>query len=245
MPHSQSRLIALLLMGILAAPLAANVFLVVREERGDLQSSIVNVKDAQVMKRDTARAMQDRARDRLQQRQYWDAMEVYQNLLRDGVEDIEPPDVNDYQSIMEYLKWDDKQVAASERVHAAAEDEESVVEVVDEEVEDIPTSSLMVEDLGMEQRHLLRRYERANNCPETLRNYWLNGFYELCLSVTKAPTTEPRRGLLNVMEWLRGRTAAPAPTMKLRMQMLKQALDRSNRRESTEPGRPTPYIKLN
>ncbi|MBU0767117.1 hypothetical protein KKF55_05075 [Patescibacteria group bacterium] len=243
MPHAQSKLIVTMLMGILTAPLAANIFLTDREEAGNLSSSIVDVKDAVSMRRDTARAIQDRTRDRLQQRQYWSAMKVYQNMLRDGVEGMTPPDVNDYQSILLYLEGDKNVAAASELVHSAAEDEDVIEEVVEEEVEDIPTSSLMVEDLGMEQRHLLRRYERANNCPESLKNYWLEGFYELCLSVTKAPTTEPRRGLMNVMEWLRGRNAAPAPTMKLRMQMLEQALDRSNRRESEEPGRPAPYIK--
>lgn len=236
-----------MLVGILTAPLAATVYLTDRVN-GDISSSLVNVKDATVMRRDTARAIQDRTRDRLQQRQYWAAMEVYQNMARDGAEGLVPPDVNDYESILEYLK-DDKNVAAgSERVHAAAEDEVEVAdeeEVIDE-VDDTPTSTLMLEDIGIEERHLLRRYQRANNCPESLKTYWLDGFYDLCISVTKDPTTEPRRGLLNLNEWMRGRYSAPAPSMKLRMQMLEQALDRSNRRDSEEqPGRPTPYIKLN
>jgi len=242
MPHARNTQVVIgMLIVTLALPLAADVLLKEGSDV-DVSSALIDVRDAEVMRRDTARALEDRVRERGKQRQFWQAMREYQTRARTE-EGLTPPDVNDYASILFYLKQTDKEVMNSDRVHAAAEDNE---EEAEELVEEKKASSLTVKDLGEKDRLLLRRYTKARSCPESLKNYGLEGFYELCLSVTDTPGEEPRRGLLNLNEWLRGRMAAPnseIPAWKLRMKMLEEALDRSNRRESTQPGRPTSYLK--
>ncbi|MBU0458923.1 hypothetical protein KJ652_03100 [Patescibacteria group bacterium] len=241
MPHkklkiSRTRLITATLLVVISAPLAANLISKVPQDE-DMEGSAFDIMDAE--ERTTVRetALVDKVRLRKQRREYWQAMKMFQHRTKAGEEDLVPPDMNDYESITWYLSGEKVEIEIEE-VRPAAPAPEPVVEVVPEP----KTSSLTTDELGEKERHLLRRYMNANNCPETLKDYSLEGFYELCLSVTKAPTTLPRQGLSNPIQWLNRDKVNYIPTMKLRMQMLEQALDRSNRRESVVPGRPTPYI---
>ena len=226
--NTRRRAIAASLIVIMSAPLAMNILATI-QRNGEFGGTVGDISNMESRIPNRVGAIKSRASQRKQQREYWNAMKKYQYRIRDGEEGLVPPDVNDYQSILFYIR--DKQLPAQskEEVHGSAGEE--------------GVSSLQVEELGEKERHLLRRYQRANNCPDTLVNYGLAGFYNLCKSVTKNPTTKARRGLLNPRQWMNRDKKSSAPTMKLRMQMLKQALDRSNRKENTSPGRPTPYIK--
>ncbi len=179
-------------------------------------------------------AIEDRVNARKKTREFYQAMKEYQERTKRGEEGLVPPDINDYQSILSYIKDNNPPVqpktVVPEKTHEAASEEKEV-------------SSLQVEDLGEKERHLLRRYQRANSCPDSLKGYGLSGFYELCLSVTANPTGEARKGLLNPRQWLNKNKVYRPATMKLRMEMLQQALDRSGRRESVTPGRPDSYVK--
>jgi hypothetical protein len=187
-------------------------------------------------------AVRIRAEQRRMQRQFWDAMHLYQERLKAGEESLPLPDINDEQSLLFYLQ--------PAGISAVQEQEDAVVESdTDEavttddashEAADVPV--LDPRDLSSSDRQLLRRYERANTCPESLQNY-LPGFYELCLSVTEDASSEPLRGLINVNQQLHSQNAALPNTLKSRLQMIKEALDRSTRRtDGTGPMRPTPYI---
>ena len=92
MPHARnSRLVVGMLLMTLSAPLAANVLLTDRSD--SVTSSLIDVRDATVLRRDTARALQDRVRERGKQRQFWQAMREYQNRARTE-EGLTPPDVS-------------------------------------------------------------------------------------------------------------------------------------------------------
>jgi len=226
--NTRRRAIAASLIVVMSAPLAMNILATI-QRNGDLEGTVGDISNMESRIPNRAGAIKNRAMQRKQQREYWEAMKLYQYRIRDGEEGLTPPEVNDYQSILFYLRNEQIPAQPKEEVHGSAEEK--------------GVSSLQVEDLGEKERHLLRRYQRANNCPSTLANYGLAGFFELCKSVTKNPTTQSRRGLLNPWQWVNRDKKSAAPTMKLRMEMLNQALDRSNRKENTSPGRPTPYIR--
>ncbi|HCI04333.1 MAG: hypothetical protein QF755_04680 [Candidatus Peribacteraceae bacterium] len=226
--NTRRRVIAASMIVVMSAPLAMNILATI-QRNGEFGGTVGDISNMDSRIPNRAGAIKNRAMQRRQQREYWEAMKKYQYRIRDGEEGLTPPEINNYQSILFYLRDERVPVQPKEEVHGSAGEE--------------GVSSLQIEELGEKERHLLRRYQRANNCPDTLVNYGLAGFYDLCKSVTKNPTTESRRGLLNPRQWMNRDKKSYVPTMKLRMQMLEQAKDRSNRKENTSPGRPTPYIK--
>ena len=98
-----------------------------------------------------------------------------------------------------------------------------------------------VTDLSYRERQMLRRYIRAGVCPDTLINFDVKGFYELCKSMILISEPEdPITGILNDVANSRSKRAAPPATLRLRMQMLNQANDQSTRRTGlAKPSRPT------
>jgi len=179
-------------------------------------------------------ALEDRVNVRRRTRQYWQAIEVYQNRVRDGETDLIPPTVDDYQSILWYLREESDESEEAEESEEAdtsaelntGEPEESVVH------EAAPTaSSDVTQQMNERDRHLLRRYVKANMCPERLKDY-LPGFYDLCNAMAKDAQKEPRQGLVNLNQQLKSaaRKNVLPNTIKSRLQMMEQALDRSTRR---------------
>jgi len=168
-------------------------------------------------------------RVRRQTRQYWQAIETYQNRVRAGEEGLTPPSVDDYQSILQYLRA--MPSAQEESTFSSSASEEGTVHPAATNVEENTVSSLTVQELSNQDRLLLRRYVRANSCPESLVNY-LPGFYDLCNAMAKDAVQEPRVGLINVNQQLHSvqyKDVLPK-TLKARLQMIEQSLDRSNRR---------------
>ncbi len=220
------------LLGVMVTPLIADGIFSGGRLKNEIQSAVLDYSNMESRTIGKNAAITDRVRIRKQTREFWQAMKIYQNRVRDGAKDLVPPDMNDYQSILDYLRGTRPQVQPKEsEEHSSAPADEQAV------------SSLQIEDLGENERHLLRRYQKSMSCPETLKDYGLQGFYELCLSVTKNPAGTPRIGLLNPRQWINREKEVKPASLKLRLEMVEQALDRSNRRESTEPGRPEPYIK--
>lgn len=163
-------------------------------------------------------ALQDRSRLRAQRRLYWQVVE----RMESGEINIEKPDVNDT-AVLE-----DAMQETEEQVHAAA---------VEKQI------SLTARDLSSADRHLLRRYTRAGFCPESLKDFRVEGFYELCRSqVGSKVKSKPVMGLLNHNANLYKILRPSAPNVsgfKKRMEMMQQARDRSTRREDTTgPNRP-------
>ena len=153
--HTRRRAIAASLIVVMSTPLVMNILATI-QRNGDFGGTVGDISNMESRIPNRAGAIKSRAMQRKQQREYWEAMKEYQYRIRDGEEGLVPPDVNDYQSILFYLREDQISVQPKEDVHGSANDGE--------------VSSLQVEELGEKERHLLRRYQRANNCPITLAN---------------------------------------------------------------------------
>lgn len=166
-------------------------------------------------------ALEDRSRIRAQTRLYWRAVEMYQQKREQGI-DVTKPEFNDPSSY--------------ERVHSAAPD---VVEV------DLPdtVTSLTTDQLETQDRALLRRYTRAGFCPESLKDFRIPGFYDLCTSIVGiAVKSDPVRGLLNHNAYLHQALRSAAPSIspfKLRMQMMDEAMNGTKRTAPDRRMRPT------
>lgn len=165
------------------------------------------------------RARDDQLRLRAQRRAYWRAIEQYQRARKQGV-DAEKPDFNTLDT------WQ----APEEGVEAVY----SAAPMVD---------SASTAELSTQDRALLRRYTRARSCPDSLKNFRVPGFYELCLRlVGEKASVNPVQGLLNHEAYLRrANTATPQQTsdFKLRLKMLDEALNGTRRDSGVLPGRPT------
>ena len=92
-----------------------------------------------------------------------------------------------------------------------------------------------METVSKEDGALLRRYERAKYCPESLKTY-AAGFYELCISLTgKQRVLTPRTGILNDLVRLKSKSTLPN-TLNSRLEMLRQARD-GTKRDAVTPMR--------
>ncbi|PIR48617.1 hypothetical protein COU80_02815 [Candidatus Peregrinibacteria bacterium CG10_big_fil_rev_8_21_14_0_10_55_24] len=221
-PHSFRFVLTAAVLTFLA-PLAMGPASVVTQNLpGALVSSVTSQEDLRT------EALQDRVRVRRQTRQYWQAIEAYQNRVRAGEEGLTPPSVDDYQSILQYLR---AMPSAQEDTSSPAPEGEATHPAATDDSEDDTVSSLTAQELSDQDRLLLRRYVRANSCPESLKNY-LPGFFDLCNAMAQDAAKEPRVGLVNVNQQLHSvqyRDILPN-TLKARLQMIQQSLNRSSRR---------------
>lgn len=216
LPFSQYLVVALL-AGAVATPAAITAFISNYEDHlmdGEAMDIRLN-------------AIQNRASQRAQRRLYEDALEIYERLLQQG-EDVEKPDLNDRASIDALINWEPER--SQEAAHEAAP---------------LP-SSAFTSELSPTQERIITRYTRAHMCPkESLDRLGISGAYELCLSLVgedASPTF--RTGFINDNVKLHSANAVPTPSFKLRMQMIQEAFDRSNRRESTNRHSvPTPFTQ--
>ncbi len=90
------------------------------------------------------------------------------------------PSFYDREAVRAFLMGTDKTATQS---HAAAGTGSSTV-------------ALSITDLDEKDQALLRRYMNAHNCPSTLKNYSVKGFYELCLkTIFKSTSRDVRMGI--------------------------------------------------
>lgn len=202
-----------LLVGIIAVPVTSTALFI----RQDIQPQDVSAEELH------RSALGDRSRLRAQRRLYWQVIE----RMESGEIDIEKPDINDTQTLVEALHKEETAETA--------------------ETEDSEELTLTARNLNTQDRGLLRRYTRAGFCPESLESFRVPGFYQLCVSLVGAAVKkEPVVGLLNHNAALYRALRPSAPNVsafKLRMQMMQEAGDRSNRRDSgVLPGRPSTCV---
>lgn len=138
---------------------------------------------------------------RTQRRAYSRAVDRCRDRLRDG-EDIECPDFNDPDSY-----------GIDQPVHAAAPAEE--------EVRIAPSNSRSyVRQLSTKDRELLRTYTRAGYCSSVIGEY----LYNLCRAIVGDNEAPSPTGFINDNVYLHSRHSAPRPTLKLRLQMMDEAI---------------------
>ncbi len=158
-------------------------------------------------------------------RLYSRAVEIYRDLVRKGVQGIDPPDINDIDTIMRYLDEElfEQYVAGleEERLHGAA-----------------PMLSEMIDQLPYQEQLRLYGFAQSGRCDQSLRLSYIAGFYELCMRlVEEGLGHRPVKGLREETKEFRGllfHKTAPQQTLKLRLQMIEEAYDRTNRRENIE-----------
>ena len=174
------------------------------------------------------RAAEDRSRVRLQRRMYNQAIDRYQEYVKQGRK-VRKPDFNDPAEVEAFLKGEG--VEAYEQ-HLSADAAVGGAETVADE-----------NTWPAAERKLLRSYVRAGACPENLKESDIPGFYDLCRAlVGEHVAAELPQGMLSDKVQLRRARLAEPKSMKARLRMVEEAHDRGNRRESGPgPGRPAPY----
>ena len=225
MERSSSRAVTALLVAIISIPLSSQAIFRSQDDDGVQFEAIGDIRKQVYEYQLGERQMLRRA--------YSLAIEAYREKLKNGVADAVKPDINDPSTFQEFLTEDNRQmtqkkdVEDSEKVHAAATGKGVM---------------LGTEDLSGRQRMLLRNYTRASSCPASMEKI-LPGFHALCKSVVgKDADTELPQGIETDLKALRSRGTEPK-SMKLRIKMIEQARDRSNRRADMQgPMRPTPYL---
>ena len=82
---------------------------------------------------------------------------------------------------------------------------------------------LRYEDLSDGTKSLLRRYQRVNSCPSSLKEGWLPGLYELCLKMIRTGTHRKANplGTVNPKAALHRHVTKPRPaTLNERLEQL-------------------------
>lgn len=175
--------------------------------------------------RESMAAIQKAAKDdsvarRERRHRYYDATELYWERTKRGEEDIPVPNVNDPKTIDFY--FEEKHEAAPVPVRVKPS-----------------TLQLTINAVSDQDRLLLRRYERAGTCPESLKQY-VEGFYELCVSLAdKRLHGAARTGFINDLVRSRTQNKVLPKTLNNRLEMLRQAKEGTKRTDGTGPSRTT------
>lgn len=222
MERSSSRAVTALLIAIISIPLSSQAIFRSQDDDGQQFEAMGDIREDVYEYQAGERQMLRRA--------YSLAIEAYREKLADGIADAVKPDINDPFTFAEFLT-EGKQIAKvsapePDQVHAAARNSET----------------LGTDELSSRNRMLLRTYTRAGSCPASMERI-LPGFHTLCKNVVgKDVDEELPVGIENDLKALRHRDIEPM-SMKLRIKMIEQAKDRSNRRTDMQgPMRPKPYM---
>ncbi|MEK7590926.1 MAG: hypothetical protein AAB489_01830 [Patescibacteria group bacterium] len=213
--HGLVSLCLALLVGFVAIPLTTEALF--RSQHDDGTKFEAGVPDVMEIARQYHQEVQNKRHD------YYEAMEMYRERLKDGEKDLPKPDVNNQTTVDFYFG----RATLEEAVHAASPKAA---------VKDATTAVLANETISKEDRALLRRYERAGYCPESLKNY-VAGFYDLCTSLAgRKLRSAPRTGILNDLVRIKSARNVLPKTLDSRLEMLRQAREGS-KRESIGPSR--------
>jgi len=179
-----------------------------------------------------------RAEQALKHRLFYRAMEMYRDFLRQPAVSFDRnpyfderalptyldvlnadelalyrPDINNIDSIMRYLDADLFNEFLEEIVltHSAASE----------------VSHLTINELPYKERQLMRWYRQTGyRCPNSLRNSYLSGLYELCIRLTTAVGRDIDSSVLRDDAYFRGvqfSNSAPQRSIKRRLRMMEEA----------------------
>lgn len=209
--HNQAvRAVAMLLMGMMAIPMATQLFLSSEAQVQTAELVALFNEDIEAIRQ---RAVEDRDRIRMQRRAYTRAVERCRDLLAEGKE-VTCPDVNDFESY-------DLDIT-----HEAASDEPTTQATRQ-------AAHYSIRELSTDQRRILRSYTRAGFCSKTAGVL----LYSLCMDIVGDTGTEAPVGLENENVYLHTKNVAGPSTLKLRLQMIDEAISGSKRASV----RPTGY----
>lgn len=164
------------------------------------------------------RAATHKTSRRQTERNYWDAMDVYRELIEYGIEDLIVPDINNPSSLEIYLDEEYVETLVSGHRSPDPDPDPSDESALAEEA---------LEALPEWERDLLQGYKRTGYCPETLKHYHLPGFFQLCEALvedsdhsTKQPFRYERARLRGFVP---GRTGENQ-TLKRRLEIIEEAI---------------------
>ena len=167
--------------------------------------------------RDTA--YNDAGRVRFMRRNYWKAVDTYNELTRFGYENLLPPDINNPESIEFYLNLDNFDGSLEEAVHSAAGEKGDIdTDYLKTVSETSHTYSLLPEMW----RDLIDGYINTQMCAPTLAQYKVSGYedvnlYELCSTLLDERLALLQPNLFQRSSYLRGiRSIGVEPINSLR-----------------------------
>jgi hypothetical protein len=206
-----SRVLVAALIGVVAIPTAMTGLFQSIDDDGRNVVPLIDLHN---------KAINHRSEVRRIRRNYWRAVGVYKELIRRGVEDIMPPDINDTDSVKYYLNPEN---------FAAIEGTDDVLHA-SPSVEGYRTiSAAQVEYRRKSERYrdLLDGYITTGFCPGSLRQYHLTGFFELCNALLEEHIAAVSPSLINRSVYLRGFQSvgfAPLRTLRNRLKVLEESL---------------------
>lgn len=212
-PHVHlSRAAIAVLIGVIAVPTAMTGF--IRSIEGE-NGTTINLEQ---------KAVNDIGRVRYLRRNYWRAVDVYNDLVYFGKENLTPPNINDLESIEYYL---DTENLREEELHESAPEGEAEYLVTISEAQHTYNS------LPERWRDLLDGYVDRQYCASILSRYTVEGhedidLYDLCQTLTDERIASIQTNLIDRSSYLRGHYRglhyAPLNTLKTRLQLFDEAL---------------------
>lgn len=223
MQRHSSRALTALLVAIISIPLSAQAV-----SRGQSLAALTGLSETTVR----TQAMEHH----LVRRAYSKAMADYRLRVKNGEKDAVKPNINDPKTFAIFLN--------EEELSDAGRRARNVVRRSTSSASSVRTkpADIDAENLTTRQRMLLRTYMRSGSCPESMDTV-LPGLMQLCRNIVGEKASEDHpSGFDNDLKAVRASNSAGPATLRLRLKMLEQALDRENRRaDGTGPMRPTPY----
>lgn len=195
-----SRLAIALLTLVAIAPVAASLHASVMQK---------TVNGGVTMKE---QAIQDTSRVRQARRDFWRAVDVYRRLLQEGATNLAPPEINDTESIEFYL---------------SLENGGSLKGAAPESIPVISDTRVRYNALSEWERDRLDAYVAMGFCPLKLKEYFIEGYYDLCTELVAERKDNARPQVdLSVVERQSMRTinGSPIQTLRMRLKLLDQSL---------------------
>ena len=186
-------------------------------------------------------AQNDAGRVRYVRRNYWLAVDTYNELQRFGYENLLPPDINDIDSIEFYLNLENFDGSLEEALHGAAPEEERIDADYLVEMSELHHTYSMLPEMW---RDLLDGYIGTQMCAPTLSKYTVRGYeeldlYDMCVRLLDERLAAIQPDLFGRSSYLRGlRSIGVAPINKLQQRL--ESLENQLKPPRTHTGRPRP-----
>lgn len=221
-PAHISRVLAAVLVGVIAVPTAmTGLFQSIDDDGINVNTQTIDLR---------SKAINDAGRVRFMRRNYWRAVDIYNELVRLGYDNLIPPDINDVRSIEYYLTPENfTEAEVVDVIHASAPEEEGVdagylvaISQTQHEFNMLPSR----------WQDLVEGSVDSSFCAPTLSNYTVHGhedidLYDLCVSMLDEHIANTQPNLFQRSAYLRGFNSvgfAPLRNLKNRLKVLEESL---------------------
>ena len=212
-----SRVLTAVLVGVIAVPTAmTGLFAPADSDDTETQALMQDI---------TRTAINDAGRIRYVRRNYWTAVDVYNELTRLGYEGLIPPNINKPNSIAYYLDSENFDLDEQDILHGSAPVDPDYLVTVSQARHEYNMLPEMWRDL-------IDGYINTQFCAPTLSQYNVYGqedvdIYDLCVRLLDERIAAVTPNLLDRSAYLRGFNRlgfAPIRTLRNRLQILEESL---------------------